>query len=131
MNHAEMLMRRRNVHAFIKADPVNIVIQRLSAPTPSPAGGLVPGTPSNLPPQEARIVLNKRRYNNGVVNAEAGEIPHTDYLLIMEYMRDVQVDDIFHSPERGGWYKVTGIYGNRKESFLCSIDFLGETNRNA
>lgn len=129
MSHAELVMRRRNVRAFIKADSIDITLMRHLPPTPSPAGGLVASAPEPLDPQEARIVLNKRRYTNGLVNSEAGEIPHTDYLLIMEYNKDVEVNDEFeyHSDH----YKVTGIYGARTESFLCSIDFLGAQNRNA
>ena len=128
MNRAELVMRRRNIRVFIKADPVEIVLWRSGSPTPSPAGGLVASAPEPLTSQEGRIVLNKRRYTNGLVNAEAGEIPHTDYLLIMEYTRDVAEDDEFDW--KGDHYKVTGIYSNRSESHLCSIDFLGPQNRN-
>lgn len=129
MSHAELVMRRRNVRAFIKADSISIELMRPGTPTPSPAGGLVPAAPSALAPQEGRIVLNKRRFTAGLVNSEAGEIPDTDYLLIMEYNRDVAVDDKFKY--RGDNYKVTGIYGARTESFLCSIQFSGPDNRNA
>ena len=128
MSQAELVMRRRNVRACIKADAVDITIIRRDPSTPTPAGGLIAGDEKSLSPQEARIVLNKRRYNNGLINSEAGEIPHTDYLLIAEWKRDIQVNDEFFC--RGDYYKVTGIYGNRIESYLCSIDLLGPENRN-
>jgi hypothetical protein len=129
MNRVELIARRRVVREFIKADSVMIAIQRKPDPTATPAGGMVRGEPLTLSPQEARIVLNKRRFNNGIVNSEAGDIPHTDYLLIMEYNKDVAVDDEFQA--YGSTYRVTGIYGARIESYLCSIDLLGPENRNA
>jgi len=129
MNHTELVMRRRNVLAFIQADPVQIVFTRDGEPTKTAAGGLVPGVPSVLPQQQARIVQNKRRYNNGLVNSEAGDIPHTDYLLIGMHTLDVEVGDRF--TWLGEHYEVTGIHEPRQESHLCSIDFFGKPNINA
>lgn len=122
-------MRRRNVRAFIKADAAEFIIHRHEAPTKSLAGGMVAGAILDLPPQEGRLVLNKRRFNAGLVNSEAGEIPHTDYLLIMEYNKDVAQDDEFEY--NGNYFTVTGIFGNRVESFLCSVEFRGPKNRDA
>lgn len=90
---------------------------------------MVAGAILDLPPQEGRLVLNKRRFNAGLVNSEAGEIPHTDYLLIMEYNKDVAQDDEFEY--NGNYFTVTGIFGNRVESFLCSVEFRGPKNRDA
>lgn len=127
MNHAELIMRRRNVLAFIQADPVMIELVRAGTPIKTGAGGFVPSAPTTLSPQQARIVQNKRRYNNGIVNAEAGDIPHTDYLLIMTYNKDVEKDDQFIW--LGEHYQVTGIHEQRQESILCSIDYFGKPNR--
>jgi hypothetical protein len=128
MNPTELLMRRRNVKAFIDADPISLELTRLPERTKSPAGGYTLSAPAAIiPPQVARIVLNKRRYNNGIVNAEAGEIPHTDYLLIGMHTLNVEVDDTF--TWLGENYTITGKYKARQESTLCSIDLLGPDNR--
>lgn len=127
MNHAELVMRRRNVLAFIIADPVQVTLTRTGEPTKTEAGGFLPGTETTLAPQQARIVQNKRRYNPGLINAEAGDIPKTDYLMIMTYDKDVEEEDSFFWA--GDKYKVVGIHGLRTESILCSIDFFGPKNR--
>jgi hypothetical protein len=121
-------MRRRNVRAFIDADPVSIVLTREAAPTQTAAGGFVASAPADpLPAQRARIVQNKRRFNNGIVNAEAGDIPDTDYLLLGNYSFNGEVNDIFFWQDRK--YTITGIHELRTESFLASIDLAGPVNR--
>ena len=127
MNKVELLARRKLVLEFIKADPVRIELTRNGAPTKTAAGGRVPTPSITLPPQRARIIMNKRRYDNGVVNSEAGDIPHTDYLLLGVHTLNVEVEDSF--TWMGEHYKVTGIHEARIESKLCSIDLLGEKNR--
>lgn len=126
MNRTELIMRRKNVWAFIQADPIVLVLTRNGDPVKTAAGGLVKTAPETLPPQTARIVLNKRRYNPGVVNSEAGDIPHTDYLLIGMHTLDIETEDSFEY--RGEFYKVIGIHNQRTESVLASIDFLGPKN---
>ena len=126
MNHVELVMRRRVVQAFINADPVMISLVRAGEVTLTPGGGTVRGNPTILPPQQARIVQAKRRYDNGLINSEAGYIPHTEYLLIGNYRLNIAKDDIFDW--RGDTWNVTGIHPTRTESFLCSIDFLGPPN---
>jgi hypothetical protein len=127
MNKTELIMRRRNVLAFIQADPIKLVISRSPEPTKNTeTGGWVKSAPTDLNPQTARIVLNKRRYTNGLINSEAGDIPHTDYLLIAMYNKNIEVEDTF--VWLGDNYHVTGIYGARTESILASIDMLGPVN---
>ena len=128
MNRTELIMRRRNVRAFIEADPIDLVLTRQAEPEKTAAGGYVQGmVPDPLESQLARVIQNKRRFNNGIVNAEAGEIPHTDYLLLGMHTLDVEEEDWFMWQDRK--YKVTGIHKLRTESTLCSIDLLGEVNR--
>lgn len=126
MNHAELVMRRRNVQAFIDADPVKIVITRPGEAELTGTGGTIRGESTILREQKARIVQAKRRYDNGLINSEAGYIPHTDYLLIANHRMDIAKDDTFSW--RGDIWSVTGVHPTRTESFLCSIDFLGEPN---
>lgn len=127
MKQTELIMRRRVVKSFIKADSVLISVSRKAVPQKSAAGGYTQGIISVIPPQQARIVLNKRRFNNGLVNSEAGEIPHTDYLLIADHAKDFKADDEF--VWLGENYKIVALYGARTESILCTIDLLGPTNR--
>ena len=127
MNPVELMMRRRNVDAFEKADPIELVIIRTPEPTKTAAGGWVKNAPAEpLPPQSARIVHNTRRYKNGLVNTEPGDIPDTDYLLIGAHDLDVEVNDRF--VWRGDFYTITGIHPWRFESKLCSIQFSGPPN---
>lgn len=127
MNATEMLMRRRVVKAFIDADSVKVIVTRKTGTMKTEAGGYISKPDKVLEPQTARIILNKRRYTAGIVNAEAGDIPHTDYLLIAEHLKDFQPEDEF--TWLGEHYKITGIYKARTESILAAIDILGETNR--
>lgn len=122
-------MRRRNAQAFREADDISLVIIRKNDPVKTAAGGFRPAdTPTTtLPAQQARIVHNTRRYKNGLVNSEAGDIPDTDYLLLGSHTLDVEVDDEFKW--LGDNYKVTGIHPWRTESKLCSIQFSGPDNR--
>jgi hypothetical protein len=129
MNHAELIMRRKNVREFINADQIELVLTREPEPVKNTqTGGYVPGDAiPPLSPQIARVVQNRRRYNNGIVNSEAGDIPDTDYLLLGNYNLDVEVDDTFYW--QGNKYKVTGIHDLRTESTLCSIDLEEKVNR--
>lgn len=129
MNHAELVMRRRNVLEFIKVDPVSIQFSRSGTPQKTAAGGFVKPDATLLAPQQARIILNRRRYTDGIVNSEAGDIPHTDYLLVGMHTLNIEKEDAFIY--LGENYKITGIYGARIESVLAAIDFLGPVNRDA
>lgn len=130
MNQYELLARRRVVSAFIEADKFGLVIKRALAPVKTEAGGYAPSTqpPLTLPSQRARVVLNKRRYTAGIVNSEAGDIPHTDYLLIGMHTLDLAAEDEFIY--QGENYKVVGIYEARIESTLAGIEMVGKRNRN-
>lgn len=124
----ELIMRRRLVREFIRADWSDIVIERPRGVEQTAAGGFVrlPGAPIKLDPQRVRIVPNKRRFDPGLVNSEAGAIPDTGYLLLAEHTFDGKVDDIFSW--MGKQYTITGIHPTRTESFLASIDYEGAPN---
>lgn len=126
MNRTELIMRRRVVQAFIRADPVQVSFTRPGGPVPTPAGGTVYSSSTVLPPQQARIIQNKRRYDNGLVNSEAGSIPDTSYLLLAMHTVNVMKDDTFFWND--SFYRVTGIHPTRSETKLCSIDFRGPPN---
>ncbi len=132
MNPMELAMRRRNVRAFIDADRFPLVVTRVPERVKNleTGGWLKPSSKAEpLPRQWARIVQNVRRYTAGIVNSEAGDIPHTNYLLIGMHTLDLQVDDQFQWLDET--YRVTGIFKARRESTLASIDLFGQENRNA
>jgi hypothetical protein len=127
----ELIMRRRSVYAFIDADKMDIVLSRNLPPIKNPGtGGYIknPDSPSVLEPQGMRIVQNVRRYTDGIVNSEAGDIPDTEYRLIARHDADIEVNDEF--VWLGEHYKITGIHTARTESVFAAIDLKGEENRN-
>lgn len=130
MHQTELIMRRRNVLAFIKADPISLVITRPGAPLKNnETGGYIKSDDTTLPPQLARIVPNRRRYFPGLVNSEAGDIPKTDYLLLGMHDLDLAKEDTF--VWMGEHYKVDGIHEQRIESTLAAIMLRGPINRHA
>ena len=128
MDKTELIMRRKNVRAFIDADPVYITIIRPGDPVKNPnTGGYLPVVATPLPPQKARIVQNVRRYTAGLVNAEAGDIPDSEYRLIGNYTLDLEANDTF--TWLGEHYTVLGIHTARQESVFAAITLRGPENR--
>lgn len=129
MNRAELLARRKNVAAFVKADPIELLIFRPKPAVKNPlTGGKVKAEDEELLPQEARIVQNVRRFTSGVEHAEAGDIPNSQYRLIATYATDLEPLDKFMW--QGEWYKVMehGIHRARIESVYAAIELLGPPN---
>lgn len=126
MNQGELIVRRRIVRAFISAEAISIQLIRRGTRTRTGAGGwtTLPSLPR--PPQMVRIVAAKRRFDNGLVNTEFGELPKTEYLLLGSYSLDIEVDDLFNW--QGNQYKISGILPNREERTLCSMTYNGPPN---
>lgn len=121
-------MRRRNVQAFIDADPIELIVLREAEAVKNPAsGGYVKQADVPLASQKARIVQNVRRYTTGLVNSEAGDIPNTEYRLLGMHTLDLKIDDKFKW--LGENYKVLGIHEARQESTFAAIQLLGPDNR--
>lgn len=130
MDKTELIMRRKNVRAFIEADPFTLEVMRPQAPVKNPdTGGYIEQPDVPLFPQKkvARIVQNVRRYTDGLVNAEAGDIPNSEYRLVGVHTLDLEVNDKFVWLDEN--YRVTGIHKARTESVFAAIDLLGEENR--
>lgn len=128
MNPTELLMRRRNVQAFIDADPFTLVVVRAQPPIKNTAtGGYIAQPDVPLAPQKARIVQNVRRYTSGIVNSEAGDIPNSEYRLVGMHTLDLEPNDQF--AWLGENYRVTGIHMARTESTFAAIELLGPDNR--
>ena len=88
MRKTELVMRRKNVKAFIEADPIrNLVVTRATEATRTAAGGYLAGVKQTLPPQDKvfRIVQNVRRYDPGNINSEAGDVTDSRYNIVGIY----------------------------------------------
>ena len=128
MDWAELIMRRKNVAEFVRADPVKISVIRQGDPIRTGGGGKLPGKTETLLPQTVRIVQNVRRYTAGIVNSEAGDIPNGVYVLIAKHSTNLKRDDRFIAG--GEEYIVLGVSQLRKKEYtLASLDFYGLPNQ--
>lgn len=124
MNRIELLMRRRNVAAFIDADPVDVVFSR-STKIRTPAGGWVEGPRTPLPsPQRVRIIDSVRRFADTQVNTEAGNITLTAKVLIGFHDMDIKVGDDF--TWNNAQWEVKAIKDDREERTVAAIDYYGK-----
>jgi len=125
MNRSELVMRRRNVRAFIDADPSDVLLHRITR-VATDAGSWTETDPLPLSSlQRVRIMDAKRRYTDPHVNTEAGAIPLSPYIMIGSSTMDIQVDDSF--TWLGDHFKVTSIHPDREERTVASIDYFGKT----
>jgi hypothetical protein len=102
----EILLRRKNLLAYIAADPQIIVLTRYPR-IDDGAGGWRKGTPVEVGPQTMRLVPYKRRLSSLTDMVTAGEIPNAQYSLIGQYNADVERYDEFDL--HGEWMKVIGV----------------------
>lgn len=123
MNATELVFRRRNIRAFIKADPVMVsFIRRLKVPTPAGGWKWGPNLPP-LAPQEGRIVDSKRRYADVHVNTEAGPIDLWPYILVGYHDMDIQEEDVFFVNDEK--YTVKSIKAERLERIAAALEYHG------
>jgi hypothetical protein len=124
MNRSELVMRRRNVRAFVDADPVDVVLMRPSAKVRTSAGGWVEGEPLPLPPQRGRIVQAKRRFASPLVNTEAGEVTELPYILLGFWDMDVEKGDYFDW--NNARWEVKSISDDREERTVVAVEYHGK-----
>lgn len=106
MGNVELLAMRRQVLAFIEAQPIQLRLQRPTW-TDSAAGGRIEGDPVQLAWQRFRLVPFKRRLTRQTVDTQDGDIPLTEYVLVGRHNADVQTDDYFEYS--GRTYRVVGV----------------------
>ncbi len=106
MGSAELLLRRRNLDAFIRADPVTITFSRPTQVNTG-NGGWKPGTPTVLPPQQMRFVPFKRRLSDEIVNTQDGYQMYGEYVLVGRPNIDAEKGDEFD--HNGLHYRVKDI----------------------
>jgi hypothetical protein len=107
-----MRIMRKNLLAFINADPADIQFQRQNNVQTS-NGGWKKGTPTTLEPQRCRLVTFKRRLSNFTEQTVAGVIPVMDYTLVCKTNVDIQRDDEFDY--HGDHYIVISIEPKMEE----------------
>jgi hypothetical protein len=87
-------MLRKNLDAFIRADPLMISLAR-SVKIQTDAGGWVKGPPVILAPQQFRIGWFTRRLSKSVNNTAEGYISVQSYIIIGRWDVDLLRDDEF------------------------------------
>lgn len=102
----EIALRRKNLTAYIAADPQEIVFTRYPR-IDDGAGGWRKGTPVQVGPQTMRLVPYKRRLSSLTDMVTAGEIPNVQYSLVAAYNADVERYDEFEL--HGEAMKVIGV----------------------
>lgn len=120
MNRVELIMRRRQVKAFINADPVDIIPERVEM-VRTPAGGTTKGPVKQLDPVRVRIVNATRRFVNMQINTEAGSVPHSTFLLLAPHDAGLLEGDLF--TWGGADLVVTSIHPSHEERLLAFVDY--------
>lgn len=109
----ELAARRRNLAAFISADPISVEFQRYPQVSDG-AGAWTKGSVVNVPAQTGRLVPYKRRLASLSDDIPAGDIPNVQYSLVGPWNMDVERWDEF--AYNGAWYKVTGMEPNSERT---------------
>jgi len=94
MDKQGLKILRKNLDAFIKADPVQITLSRPTQ-VDTGNGGWKPGIPLTLNPQQMRLVPFKRRVSDDVQNTQDGQLMLATYILVGRYNVDAQKGDEF------------------------------------
>ncbi len=115
-------MARRQVEAFIKADPVAIIPLRKQK-IDDGAGGWIYTPPQPRTPITATIVPAKRRLADFTVNTELGDLTKYPFILLARAGEDLERDDTFLW--RGDLFEVKSIYIETDISTTAQIDYFG------
>jgi hypothetical protein len=97
---------RKNLDAFIRADPVSITLER-RVKVKTDAGGFVKGPLTDIPAQQFRVVPFKRRLYDYTAGTAGGMIPVEQFALVGRINVDIKRDDEFTI--KGNRYRVKSI----------------------
>lgn len=122
-NRIENLVEKRQTTAYIRAEPVLLVLKRPSL-VKTGAGGLRQGTPTPLPPQKVRLIPFKRRLTKLTRDTPEGDIINLPYVLMGFWDMNIKVGDEFEYED--GQYKVESIEPNRAFRTLANITYAGK-----
>jgi hypothetical protein len=127
MNRVELLMHRREIAAYIKADYVTVVLTpRKKVRTPSGAWVWEDQAPRR--PQRVRLVPYKRRLTDFVVNNTAGNVERLPYVLVGDHTMEVAQDDRFQVGDEKFVVKWVDI--QREVRMAAGVDYLGGDSAN-
>lgn len=85
---------RKNIDAFIRADPVELVLFRQFR-VKTEANGWILGDPVPLDPQQFRVTWFTRRLSRSLVHTAQGKIPIGSYVLVGRWNADMMAGDEF------------------------------------
>lgn len=87
---------RKNLDAFIRADPVMITLIRWQLIKTNTGSWKKNNAASNLEPQQFRLVTFKRRLFDFTSTGEMGYVPTLSYTLVGRHTCDILRDDEFY-----------------------------------
>lgn len=122
MKPVELLMHRRQIAAWLKADQVQVVLWR-SEKIQTPTAAWVEGDPLPLAPQWVRLIPFKRRLTDMVFNNTAGKVEDLPYVMVGDHNLNVKQDDTF--TWEGQEYKVDSIDVKREVRIAAAVDYRG------
>lgn len=122
-NQAELLFHRRQTAAYLRAESVDIALERRVWETTDTGGRKVAST-STLPPQRFRLVPFKRRLTHVVVNTPDGKVTDSSFQMVGSHTADIQKEDRFQLD--GGWYEIESVEPNREFRTLCDVRYRGQ-----
>jgi hypothetical protein len=125
MNATELRIKRKNTLAFIRAQPVSIVITRPTK-TQNLRGGW-DTEPRVLAPQTMRInhtLVGRRARQASPGNETFGDVPYSKDVLMGSWNADVQKDDVFVVD--GVTYTVDYVFLNRDYETIANIQNTGQ-----
>lgn len=106
----EVRHHRRQIEAFIKAEPAALSLRRPHEVV-TEAGGRVPDDGLTLPEQIFRFVPFKRRLTREWGFSDDGEATkNVDWILVGSYDADIQTDDWFNRDDRRYQVKVVSSH---------------------
>lgn len=119
----EVRHHRRQIEAFVKAEPVRISLKRPHEVITA-AGGRVPDDQLTMPEQTFRFVPFKRRLTREWGFSDDGEsVKNVDWILVGAYDADIQTDDWFNHNDRR--YQVKVVSDHRLYRTAATLTYRG------
>lgn len=122
LSRVELIQARRQIHALIQADPVDIVLKRRQK-IDTPGGGWRWGTTSSLTTQTVTLVPFKRRFSEFLVNTELGDLPDLPYTMIGYHNLNAEKGDTF--VWQGDTFEIREKDPKTEVRVMVHVDYYG------
>lgn len=120
----ELVASRRQIEAFIKADPVKVIFLRKTK-IETADGGWRWSDPLPLPkPQQVRLIPFKRRLTEFLKNTELGDVSDLPYVLLGKHTLDVEKGDLFSIDGQKFEVKTLDL-AEPEVKTLAQVDYYG------